>query len=56
MQDSVYPSCRLLGIVCLCHSCHMSVLKFCEHAGLYGINPGDAVHMENGETIAQWTY
>nr|XP_025659824.1 uncharacterized protein LOC112755751 isoform X2 [Arachis hypogaea] len=37
----------LLGIVCLCHSCHMSVLKFCEHAGLYGINPGDAVHMEN---------
>ncbi|XP_057721971.1 uncharacterized protein LOC130936023 isoform X1 [Arachis stenosperma] len=44
----------LLGIVCLCHSCHMSVLKFCEHAGLYGINPGDAVHMENGETIAQW--
>ncbi|MED6110153.1 hypothetical protein PIB30_040307 [Stylosanthes scabra] len=44
----------LLGIVCSCHHCHMSVLKFCEHAGLYGINPGDAVHMESGETIAQW--
>ncbi|XP_061376429.1 uncharacterized protein LOC133318449 isoform X2 [Gastrolobium bilobum] len=44
----------LLGIVCSCHCCHMSVLKFCEHSGLHGVNPGDAVRMESGETIAQW--
>ncbi|KAL6296703.1 hypothetical protein ACE6H2_004845 [Prunus campanulata] len=44
----------LVGIVCSCHCLHMSVLKFCEHSGLYGVNPGDAVRMDNGETIAQW--
>lgn len=44
----------LLGIVCSCHRCHMSILKFCEHSGLHGINPGDAVRMESGETIAEW--
>ncbi|XP_030481904.2 uncharacterized protein LOC115698826 isoform X2 [Cannabis sativa] len=44
----------LLGIVCSCHCIHMSVLKFCEHSGLYDTNPGDAVRMDNGETIAQW--
>ncbi|XP_027333315.1 uncharacterized protein LOC113848126 [Abrus precatorius] len=44
----------LLGIVCSCHCCHMSVLKFCEHSGLHGVNPGDAVCMESGETISQW--
>ncbi|XP_062098218.1 uncharacterized protein LOC133804082 isoform X3 [Humulus lupulus] len=44
----------LLGIVCSCHSIHMSVLKFCEHSGLYDVNPGDAVRLDNGETIAQW--
>ncbi|KAK7320672.1 hypothetical protein VNO77_30365 [Canavalia gladiata] len=44
----------LLGIVCSCHCCHMSVLKFSEHSGLHGINPGDAVYMESGETISQW--
>ncbi|KAF7817278.1 Histone-lysine N-methyltransferase TRX1 [Senna tora] len=44
----------LLGIVCSCHCCHMSVLKFCEHSGLHDVNPGDAVRMESGETIAEW--
>lgn len=43
-----------LGIVCSCHCCHMSILKFCEHSGLHGVNPGNAVRMESGETIAQW--
>ncbi|KAI4316365.1 hypothetical protein L6164_024351 [Bauhinia variegata] len=44
----------LLGIVCSCHYLHMSVLKFCEHSGIHDVNPGIAVHMESGETIAQW--
>ncbi|XP_075643736.1 uncharacterized protein LOC142614956 isoform X3 [Castanea sativa] len=44
----------LLGIVCSCHCFHMSVSKFCEHSGLCDVNPGDAVHMDSGETIAQW--
>ncbi|XP_059459426.1 uncharacterized protein LOC132188988 isoform X3 [Corylus avellana] len=44
----------LLGIVCLCHCFHMSVSKFCEHSGLCDVNPGDVVHMDSGETIAQW--
>ncbi|XP_045822570.1 uncharacterized protein LOC123915468 isoform X5 [Trifolium pratense] len=44
----------LLGIVCSCHCCHMSILKFCEHSGLHSVNPGDVVRMESGETIAQW--
>ena len=25
-----------------------------QHSGLWNVNPGIAVHMENGETIAQW--
>ncbi|CAJ1972051.1 unnamed protein product [Sphenostylis stenocarpa] len=44
----------LLGVVCSCHCCHMSVLKFCEHSGLQGVDPGDAVCMESGETISRW--
>ncbi|KAK7311225.1 hypothetical protein RJT34_09228 [Clitoria ternatea] len=44
----------LLGIVCSCHYFHMSVLRFCEHSGLHGVNPGEAVYMESGETILQW--
>ncbi|KAJ7966224.1 Histone-lysine N-methyltransferase-like protein [Quillaja saponaria] len=44
----------LLGIVCSCHCFHMSVLKFCEHSGLRDVDPGDAVRMESGQTIAQW--
>ncbi|CAA7408044.1 unnamed protein product [Spirodela intermedia] len=44
----------LLGVYCLCHSLRMSVAKFCEHSGSYAVNPGDAVTLENGETVAQW--
>lgn len=44
----------LLGVVCSCHGFHMSVSQFSEHAGLRDVNPGDAVHMDSGETIAQW--
>ncbi|XP_039018787.1 uncharacterized protein LOC120150137 isoform X1 [Hibiscus syriacus] len=44
----------LLGIVCSCHFFHTSVAKFCEHSGLCDMNPGDAVRMESGETIARW--
>lgn len=25
-----------------------------QHAGLCGVNPGDVVRMDSGETIAQW--
>lgn len=25
-----------------------------QHSGLWNVNPGDAVRMESGETIAQW--
>ncbi|XP_068471510.1 uncharacterized protein [Phaseolus vulgaris] len=44
----------LLGVFCSCHCCHMSVLKFCEHSGLHGVDPGVAVCMESGETISEW--
>ncbi|KAB2019974.1 hypothetical protein ES319_D07G034200v1 [Gossypium barbadense] len=44
----------LLSILCSCHFFHTSVSKFCEHAGLCDMNPGDAVHMESGGTIARW--
>ncbi|KAL8263434.1 hypothetical protein R6Q59_024783 [Mikania micrantha] len=44
----------LLGVVCSCHGFHMSISKFSEHSGLQDVNPGDAVHMDGGETIAQW--
>ncbi|XVF89362.1 hypothetical protein PTKIN_Ptkin19aG0124300 [Pterospermum kingtungense] len=44
----------LLGVVCSCHFYHTSVAKFCKHSGLGDMNPGDAVRMESGETIAQW--
>uniref|UniRef100_A0A1D1XRD8 Histone-lysine N-methyltransferase ATX2 n=1 Tax=Anthurium amnicola TaxID=1678845 RepID=A0A1D1XRD8_9ARAE len=44
----------LLGVFCLCHSLRMSVAKFCEHSGSHVVNPGDAVCLENGETVAQW--
>ncbi|KAA8525531.1 hypothetical protein F0562_007386 [Nyssa sinensis] len=44
----------LLGVVCSCHGLHMSVSKFSEHSGLCDVNPGDAVYMDSGETIAQW--
>ncbi|XP_010541594.1 PREDICTED: uncharacterized protein LOC104815012 [Tarenaya hassleriana] len=41
-------------ILCLCHSWPMSVSDFCEHSGSSGVNPGIAVHLESGQTIAQW--
>ncbi|KAF9614542.1 hypothetical protein IFM89_019205 [Coptis chinensis] len=44
----------LLGVVCLCHGLQMSVSKFCEHSGSCIVNPGDAVRLKSGETIAQW--
>lgn len=25
-----------------------------QHSGLCDVNPGDVVHMDSGETIAQW--
>ncbi|KAK6927584.1 hypothetical protein RJ641_006175, partial [Dillenia turbinata] len=43
-----------LGVVCACHGLHMSISKFCEHSGVRGVNPGDAVHVDGGGTIAQW--
>eukprot|EP00250_Pteridium_aquilinum_P012252 c20600_g1_i1 orf=802-6423(+) len=44
----------LLGVICSCHGSHMSVAKFCEHCGLFGVNPGSSVLMEGGESLAQW--
>ncbi|XP_042482174.1 uncharacterized protein LOC122062599 isoform X2 [Macadamia integrifolia] len=44
----------LLGVVCSCHNLHMSIAKFCGHSGLRTVNPGDAVCLESGETVAQW--
>eukprot|EP00257_Ricinus_communis_P025810 XP_025013224.1 uncharacterized protein LOC8280110 isoform X2 [Ricinus communis] len=52
--DLLLSNTGLLGILCSCHCFHMSVSKFCEHSGLWNINPGDAIHMDSGETIAQW--
>ncbi|KAJ8538842.1 hypothetical protein K7X08_032311 [Anisodus acutangulus] len=44
----------LLGVVCLCHGSHMSISRFCEHSGVSDVNPGNAVRMDSGVTIAQW--
>lgn len=44
----------LLGVICLCHGSHMSISRFCEHSGLSDVNPGNAVFMDSGVTIAQW--
>ncbi|MCD9637677.1 hypothetical protein HAX54_021089 [Datura stramonium] len=44
----------LLGVICLCHGSHMSISRFCEHSGLSDVNPGNAVHLDSGVTIAQW--
>ncbi|KAJ4827238.1 hypothetical protein Tsubulata_015200 [Turnera subulata] len=52
--DLLLSNTGLLGILCSCHCFHMSVSRFCEHSGLRNVNPGDAVRVENGETIAQW--
>ncbi|KAL6217038.1 hypothetical protein ACLB2K_010255 [Fragaria x ananassa] len=50
----LFSNTGFLGIVCSCHSFRMSAFKFCEHSGLYGVNPGDAIRMDSGETISQW--
>ncbi|KAG8375823.1 hypothetical protein BUALT_Bualt10G0140400 [Buddleja alternifolia] len=44
----------LLGVVCSCHGLYMSISKFSEHSGSCDVNPGSAVRMENGETVAHW--
>ncbi|GER51719.1 histone-lysine N-methyltransferase trr [Striga asiatica] len=44
----------LLGVVCACHGLYMSISKFSEHSGLYDLDPGSAVRMNNGVTIAHW--
>ncbi|XP_059640382.1 uncharacterized protein LOC132282660 isoform X2 [Cornus florida] len=52
--DLLLSNTGLLGIVCSCHGWHMSISKFCEHSGLCNVNPGDAVRLDSGETIAYW--
>ncbi|PSS11185.1 Histone-lysine N-methyltransferase [Actinidia chinensis var. chinensis] len=52
--DLLLSNTGLLGVVCSCHGLHMSISKFSEHSGLGNVNPGDCVHMDSGETIAQW--
>ncbi|XP_074276607.1 uncharacterized protein LOC141600301 isoform X2 [Silene latifolia] len=52
--DLLLSNTGLFGIFCSCHGMRMSVLKFCEHSGLFDVNPGYAVRMESGECIAQW--
>nr|XP_043611348.1 uncharacterized protein LOC122582981 [Erigeron canadensis] len=52
--DLFLSNSGLLGVVCSCHGFRMSVSQFSEHSGLRDVNPGDAVHMDSGETIAQW--
>ncbi|KAL1552229.1 hypothetical protein AAHA92_13054 [Salvia divinorum] len=44
----------LLGVVCICHGLCMSISKFSEHSGSCDADPGNAVFMDNGETIAHW--
>ncbi|KAL8475194.1 hypothetical protein ACS0TY_031571 [Phlomoides rotata] len=44
----------LLGVVCACHGLYMSISKFSEHSGYCDVNPGLAVRMDNGETLAHW--
>lgn len=47
-----------LDINFTCHGEHFmlndSSVLVLQHSGLYGVNPGDAVCIESGETIAQW--
>ncbi|PIN23140.1 Histone-lysine N-methyltransferase [Handroanthus impetiginosus] len=44
----------LLGVVCACHGLYMSISKFSEHSGSCNVNPGNAVRMDNGESIVHW--
>ncbi|CAI9092651.1 OLC1v1027960C1 [Oldenlandia corymbosa var. corymbosa] len=43
-----------LGVVCSCHGWHMSLSKFAQHSGSCNVNPGIAIHVDGGETIANW--
>ncbi|XP_058203339.1 uncharacterized protein LOC131317750 isoform X2 [Rhododendron vialii] len=52
--DLLRSDTGLLGVVCSCHGLRMSISKFCQHSGVCDVNPGAAVHMDSGETIAQW--
>lgn len=52
--DLLASNTGLLGILCSCHGQHMSVSNFCKHSGLPDVNPGYAVRMGNGESVAQW--
>lgn len=52
--DLLLSNTGLLGVVCSCHGIHMSIAKFSEHSGLCNTNPGVAVRLDSGETIAQW--
>ncbi|KAK3013264.1 hypothetical protein RJ639_009585 [Escallonia herrerae] len=52
--DLLLSNTGLLGVVCSCHSLHMSISMFSEHSGLRDVNPGIGIHMDSGETIAQW--
>lgn len=52
--DLFLSNSGLLGVVCSCHGFPMSISKFSEHSGLRDVNPGDVIHMDSGETIAQW--
>ncbi|CAK9146456.1 unnamed protein product [Ilex paraguariensis] len=52
--DLLLSNTGLLGVVCSCHGLHMSLSKFSKHAGLRDVNPGNTVHVDSGETVAQW--
>lgn len=52
--DLLLSNNGLLGVVCSCHGIHMSIAKFSEHSGLCNMNPGVAVRLDSGETIAHW--
>ncbi|KAF5197112.1 Histone-lysine n-methyltransferase trr [Thalictrum thalictroides] len=52
--ELLHDSKGLLAVRCLCHGLQMSISKFCEHSGSCIVNPGDAVRLESGETVAQW--
>ncbi|XP_021769399.1 uncharacterized protein LOC110733636 isoform X2 [Chenopodium quinoa] len=52
--DLLLSNTGLFGVLCSCHGMRMSVSKFCEHSGLSDVNPGYAVRMDSGDSIAQW--
>ncbi|XP_015163441.1 uncharacterized protein [Solanum tuberosum] len=50
----VLTTTPILGVICFCHGSHMSISRFCQHSGLSDLNPGNAVLMDSGVTIAHW--